>query len=158
MGVEPPSCFCSNNELFAARFAHLCDQLLGMPIAIDVSGIDEVDTQINGPVEGCQGGFVIGGTPGTKTNGRDVPAGATEGSIFHIASLLSSANAALSVAHSGLSRISGLCTRGKDGFPRSGGVAGGTIGMIGTEDSVEMEHASTSRAETGGVGESLAGS
>src|SRR6266849_9238057 len=34
----------------------------------------------------------------------------------------------------------------------------GTIGMIGTGDSVEMEHASTSRAETSGFGESLAGS
>src|SRR6266700_7467947 len=54
MGVEPPSHFCSNNELRAARFAHLCDQLLGMPIAIDVSGIDEVDSEIDGPVEGSQ--------------------------------------------------------------------------------------------------------
>src|SRR6266849_2622335 len=71
--------------------------------------------------------------------------------------LLSSANSELSVAHSGLSRSSGLCTRGKDGFPRPGGVAVGTIGMIGTGDSVEMEHVSTSRAETGGFGESFAG-
>src|SRR6266571_7159087 len=72
--------------------------------------------------------------------------------------LLSSANAESSVAHSGLPRSSGLRARGKNGFPRPGGVAAGTIGMIGTGDSVEMEHASTSRAETGGFGESLAGS
>src|SRR6266700_3262944 len=72
--------------------------------------------------------------------------------------LLFSANAEFSVAHSGLSRISGFCTRGKDGFPRPGGVAVGTLGMIGTGDAGEMEHASPSRAETGGVGESLAGS
>src|SRR6266700_1518735 len=72
--------------------------------------------------------------------------------------LLSSANAEFSVAHSGLPRSSGLCTRGKDGCPRPGGVAAGTLGMIGTGDSVEMEHASTARAETGGFGESLAGS
>src|SRR6266566_1715720 len=51
--------------------------------------------------------------------------------------LLFSANAEFSVAHSGLSRISGFCTRGKDGFPRQGGVAVGTLGMIGTGDAGE---------------------
>src|SRR5260370_17364165 len=91
MGVEPPSHFCGNNEVFAARFAHLCNQLLGVSIAIDISGIDEVDAQIDSSMEGSQGCGVVGGTPvtatdapGAKTNGRDVPASTTDGSVFQL--------------------------------------------------------------------------
>ena len=49
---------------------------------------------------------------------------------------------------------------GEDGFSRPGGVGVpvGTIGMVGTGDSVGVEHASTSRSEVAGFGESLEGS
>src|SRR5215470_6723812 len=66
------------------------------------------------------------------------------------------ANTVLRVAHSGLSRTSGFCTRGEDGFPGPDGGAGWDNWDGWDRGFVEMKCTSTSRSETGGF-EGLSG-
>ena len=51
--VEPPPGLGRNDELLIAGFAHLGNQLLRVSIAIDISRVEEVDSEVQRPMNRC---------------------------------------------------------------------------------------------------------
>src|SRR5213075_2038916 len=87
--LQPASGLGRNYYLFASFAFEPCQQTLTAPVAVDIGGIEEVDTQVHGPVQRRERIAVINVAPraadgpGAKTNLGNLPAGSAQFSIFH---------------------------------------------------------------------------
>ena len=87
---EPPAGLRNDVERLRPFAAEPCDEAFGEAVAVDVGGVKEIDTGVDGCMERGKRGFLVGASPlatadgpGAEADLRDIPTGATEGACVH---------------------------------------------------------------------------
>ena len=90
VGVEAAAGLGGDVELgVGAVAAEAGEEAFGVAVAVNVGGVEEVDAEVEGFVEGGEGLVIADGAPtaadgpATEANGGDFPASAAEGAVFH---------------------------------------------------------------------------
>jgi hypothetical protein len=87
---QPPAGLGRDVNRFARPFAaQPRDQPLAAPVAVDIGGVDEIDTRVDGGVQCAHRLLVVdraprsADRPGAETNGRDLQSAPSQRPIFH---------------------------------------------------------------------------
>jgi len=81
--------FGRNDNFLLPAFLELCDETLTPATAVDIGGVEKIDTGVDGFVQSCQRIFVgdlapcAADCPGAKTDVCNLPTGPTEWAVVH---------------------------------------------------------------------------